>query len=181
MEQQPAYSDRSPGLADSYESGVSLHSHTLHSGKSTPALGRHLQRLGVVNALVRRPHDRYGVNSLEIDLDRMWWTPPLTPRQALDVDVRQIEIDLDLAPIVSISGHDSIDAPMQLQLLRRVGTVPVSVEWTTPVQDTYSHVGIHNLPPGTATAAMAEMARFTSEPDEGALQEMLAEFHADRG
>ena len=181
MEQQLAYFDRSPGLADGYEAGVSLHSHTLHSRESALPLGRHLQRLGVAKALVRSTHSRYGDNSLESDLDRIWWTPPLTPRQALDVEVRQIENDLGLAPMVSISDHDSIDAPMQLQLLGRVGTVPISVEWTTPFQDTYFHVGIHNLSPRTATAAMAEMARFTNKPDEGALQEMFAGLHADPG
>lgn len=108
---------------------------------------------------MRRAHERYGDKSLDEDLSRMWWTLPLAPRQALDVEARQIDDRLGLAPIVSISDHDSIDAPMQLQTLGRCGAIPVSVEWTDPFRDTYFHGGIHILPPCRAEAGTKEMAR----------------------
>ena len=64
---------------------------------------------------------------MEEDLSRMWWTPPLTPRQAFDLEARQIEDRLELEPIVSVSDHDSIAAPMLLQVLHRRSSVPVSI------------------------------------------------------
>lgn len=63
---------------------------------------------------MRKAHEIYGDKTLEEDLSCMWWTPPLEPRQALDVEARQIEDRLGLAPIVALSDHDSLDAPMQL-------------------------------------------------------------------
>lgn len=159
MERQLAYFDRHPGIADKYLTGVSLHSHTLHSQENALSLGQHLMAFGPSADLVRKAHERYGDKTLEEDLSRMWWTPPLAPRQAHDVEARQIEDRLGLAPIVSLSDHHSIDAPMQLQALGRCGAIPVSVEWTVPFRDTYFHVGIHNLPPCRAEAGMEEMAR----------------------
>ncbi len=181
MEQQLAYLDRSPRIAAGHKTGVSLHSHTLHSKEYTLPPGKHLQASGVVNAFLRRAHRRYGADAIEKDLARVWWTPPLTPRQALDVERRQIEERLGLAPAVSITDHDSIQAPMQLQLLKSDGRIPVSVEWTVPYRETYFHVGIHNLPLRTAAASMAEMARFTARTDIRALPEMLDALHAEPG
>lgn len=109
----------------------------------------------------------------------MWWTPPPAPRQALDSEARQIEDRLGLAHIVSISDHDSIDAPMQLQALGRCGSIPVSMEWTVPFRDTYFHLGIHNLPPCRAEAGMEEMACYTAAARARALPEMMASFHGD--
>ncbi|MCY4598070.1 MAG: hypothetical protein OXC19_25140 [Bryobacterales bacterium] len=71
MEQQLAYLDRSPELADGHETVVLLHSHTLHSRESAQPLGRQLHRLGVAKAIVQWPHDRYGGNTLESDLGRI--------------------------------------------------------------------------------------------------------------
>ena len=66
----------------------------------------------------------------------MWWTPPLTPRQAFDLEARQIDERLGLQPIVSISDNDSIAAPMLPQVLDRWSSVTVSVEWTVPFRNT---------------------------------------------
>lgn len=181
MEQQLAYFDRSPHIADGHKTGVSLHRHTLHSKENARPLGKHLQASGIVNTFLRTAHLRYGTDAIEKDLARVWWTPPLTPGQALDVESRQIEDRLGLAPIVSITDHDSIQAPMQLQLLKPDGRVPVSVEWTVPYRDTYFHVGIHNLPLRTAAASMADMARFTAQPDVRILPELLRAFYAEPG
>lgn len=177
MERQLAYFDRHPGIADKYLTGVWLHSHMLHLQENALRLGQRLIAFGPSADLVRRAHERYGAKTLDEDLSRMWWTPPLTPRQALDVEARQIEERLGLAPIVSISDHDSIDAPMQLQALGRYGAIPVSVECTVPFRDTYFHVGIHNLPPCRAEAGMEEMARYTAAARARALPQMMASFH----
>ena len=179
MERILAYFNRHPGIADKYLTGVSLHSHTQLSQENGLSLGQHLMAFGPSADLVRKAHERCGGMTLEEDLSCMWWTPPLAPRQALDVEARQIEDRLGLAPIVSLSDHDSIDAPMQLQALGRCGAIPVSVEWTVPFRDTYFHEGIHNLPSCRAEAGMEEMARYTAAARARALPEMMASFHGD--
>ncbi len=181
MHQGLAYFDRCPGIASRFRTGVSLHSHTLHSKENALPLGRFLQSFPLARSLVRYAHERYGDRSLEDDLARMWWTPPLAARQAFELEARQIQDELGLAPIVSISDHDSIEAPMQLQILQRDGAIPVSVEWSVPFRDTYFHVGIHNLPPRTAVSSMEQMEAYTADPLPPRLPEMLAAFHADPG
>ncbi len=181
MHQQLAYFDRCPDVAEGFRTGVSLHSHTLHSKENALPLGKFLQSFPVVRELVGQAHKRYGTRPLDDDLARMWWTPPLSAREALDLEARQIEDQFGLAPIVSISDHDSIDASMQLQILQRDGAIPVSVEWSVPFRDTYFHVGIHNLPSSTAVSSMNAMAAYTADPRPRVLAEMLAAFHADPG
>lgn len=177
---QLAYFDRSPRIAEAFRTGVSLHSHTLNSRESILSLGRFLQLFPIVRSLVKRAHSRFGALSLEEDLARMWWTPPLGPRQAFALEAKQIEEKLGRAAIVSISDHDSIEAPMQLQVLEGGGRIPVSVEWTVPFRDTCFHVGIHNLSPRTAVSTMGQMKECTEAPRPGRLGEMLAALHADR-
>ena len=181
MEPRLAYFDRPPAIADGYATVGSLHSRTLFSRESALPLGRLLDASVVPRLLIRTAHRRFGANTIDEDLSRIWWTPPLTPRQALDVEARQIEDTLGLDPIVSISDHDSIDAPMQLQVLGKADSLPVSVEWTVPYRATYVHVGLHSIDPHSAAARMAEMGEFTARPDRDDLPEMLAAYDSDPG
>ena len=181
MENFLTYWDRSPRTADRFQTGVSLHSHTLHSEESALPLGQYLRKFLLMRGIVDRAHQRYGDRSFEEDLSRIWWTPPLAARQALDLEALQIRDKLGLDAIVSISDHDSIDAPMQLQLLGREGKVPVSVEWSVPYRDTYFHIGIHNLPSQQASSAMEQMAQFTKVPVHSRLAELFVEFSAHPG
>ena len=74
----------------------------------------------------------------------------MTPKLAFDLESRQIE-KLDVAPMVSITDHDNIKAPMLLRTVPSARQIPVSVEWSAPyggVQD--FHLGIHNLPSARA-------------------------------
>ena len=61
-----------------------------------------------------------------------YWTPPLTPRLAFDLESRQIAEQLQVQPLVSITDHDDIQAPMLLRTVASACHIPVSVEWTTP-------------------------------------------------
>ena len=148
MEAQLAYFDCAPEAGGGCTTGVSLHSQTLFSRESALPLGRLLDASVVAKLIIHKAHRRHGANPIEEDLSRIWWTPPLTPRQELDVEARQIEDRLGLNPIVSNSDHDAIDAPLQLQVMQRADLVPVSVEWTVPYRNTYFHVGIHNAVSG---------------------------------
>lgn len=181
MENLLTYWDRSPRAADRFRTGVSLHSHTLHSEENALQLGQYLRKFAYMRGIVDCAHERFGDHSFEDDLSRIWWTPPLAPRQALELEAQQIRAKLGLDPIVSISDHDSIAAPMQLQVLGRAETVPISVEWSVPYRDTYFHIGVHNLPSQWASSRMDQMAQFTGAPVDAHLAELFAELSADPG
>jgi len=108
-----------------------------------------------------------------MDLRRGWWTPPLAPLHAQTVEERQIE-SLDMEPIVSLTDHDDLEAPMSLQAIDPGREIPISTEWTVPFGGTFFHVGVHNLPGRTARAVMRELAAFTARPADHLAHDLLA-------
>lgn len=109
-----------------------------------------------------------------VDFARAYWTPPLTPASALRLEQKQIAA-LGLRPMVSLTDHDSIEAPATLQVTENREEVPVSVEWTVPYQRAILHLGIHNLPASEARSWMCVMSEYTSAPDENRLRAILSE------
>ena len=158
-----------------FRTGVSLHSHTMHSRESlssipvyasyVPLLARELERLA------RGYQAKHG---RPVDYSRAHWTPPLPEREAHELEKRSIEDHLDLAALVSLSDHDSIEAGCGLRQLAETSAAPISVEWTVPLAGTYFHLGVHNLPPQQARSIMVEMAAYTHQPSEARRQEILA-------
>jgi hypothetical protein len=124
-------------------------------------------------ARYRRAHGR------ELDYASAWWTPPLGPREALRVEREQIE-RLGLRALVSITDHDSIEAPLALRLLPEGGDAPVSLEWTVPWRGTVFHLGVHNVPPGQARLLEREMAAYTAAPQAALLEALLEEISTYR-
>ena len=158
-----------------FRTGVSLHSHTLHSRESLGFIYRMAHRIPLVAAALRAGEKRYQQfhRGARLDLSRAWWTPPLGPRDAWLLENAQIE-SLGLDPLVSITDHDNIEAPLLLQLLEPCQASPISVEWTVPFRETFFHLGIHNLPPPTAQQVFGEMQLFRRQPDEPSLYELLS-------
>lgn len=109
-----------------------------------------------------------------LDLCRAYWTPPLLPDMVLASETRQIEEDLDLAAIVSITDHDTIAGPLSLQQQASGVPVPVSVEWTIPFAGNSFHIGVHHLPSDRAVEIMQALAHYTAEPDEAMLSDLFA-------
>ena len=72
-----------------------------------------------------------GKPRVQVNYTASYWTPPMTPKLAFDLESRQIE-NLDLAPMVSITDHDNIKAPMLLRTVPSARQIPVSVEWSAP-------------------------------------------------
>jgi hypothetical protein len=103
----------------------------------------------------------------------------LTPRQAFDLERTQIEENLQMPAMVSITDHDDIRAPMLLRSLESARQIPVSLEWTVPFGKGAFHLGIHNLPSATGAEWMQRMEAFTAMPvaerPAKLLTEMLAE------
>jgi hypothetical protein len=184
MSQTVSYLWREPHAADGFTAGVSLHSHTNQSRETLDFISELSTDWGVLQPVMRwfeaRCEQRSGIRP---DYARSYWTPPLTPRLAFDLERGQIEERLQRKAMVSITDHDDITAPMLLRALAAARQIPVSVEWTVPYgpagMATAFHLGIHNLPSARGAAWMERMEAFTAmaawERPARLLTEMLAE------
>jgi hypothetical protein len=160
-----------------FRTGVSLHSHTLHSQESLGFIGRATANTPWLAGAIRKQRAKYrALKGRELDLKRAWWTPPLSGRQAIDLEKGQIERVLDMDALVSITDHDNIEAAVNLHVIEEMRDSPISIEWTIPFRETFFHIGVHNLPVDTAkemTRAMNELTAAPSEPRIGPMLEWL--------
>ncbi len=164
---------RHRGSCQPFRTGVSLHSHTLHSREYLSFIPHYLERLPLVARLVRREARRYGLKDLpREDFARAWWTPPLSPRDAWTLERSQIEDRLQKLALVSITDHDNIAASAELRAFSALADTPVSLEWTVPYSGSFFHFGMHNLPPHAAPL-VAEMNRYTENGREELLCDIL--------
>ncbi len=170
--------------ADNYVTGVSLHSHTNQSRETLDFLAALGERTPWIDRLVKRVEGRARRNhQVAVDYAQSYWTPPLTPKLAFDLESDQIA-RIGLRPLVSLTDHDNIQAPMLLRTVASARHIPVSVEWSVPYGGDQSfHIGIHNLPSDAAQGWMDAFADFTANgpllPTPGArLTEMLAALDA---
>jgi hypothetical protein len=159
---------KEPGAPRAYRTGVSLHSHTNHSKEGVYFILEYAAR----NPVLRRAlaaEDRRATRegkTARLDFLKAYWTPPLPPLVAFEVEKNQIERELGLASMVSITDHDNIEAPMLLRVVPEARRVPVSLEWTVPYKDTTFHLGVHNLPSSGAESIMQRLREFTLQPDD---------------
>ncbi len=163
------------GAARSFRTGVSLHSHTMHSREEISFLPKYAYRVPLVAQAVRRQEQNYRkLWGHDLDYSRIYWTPPHPAREALALERKQLEECLGVEALVSLTDHDEIEACMQLQVLDETQPVPVSTEWTVPFGPSFIHLGVHNLPPQHARPLVAEMAAYTKQPTAPKLRELLA-------
>jgi hypothetical protein len=163
-----------------FRSGVSLHSHTNQSQETLDFLANFGNQFPIMRPLLarleRRSEQMHGVR---INYAASYWTPPMTPKLAFDLESKQIE-KLDLAPMVSLTDHDNINAPMLLRTVPSARRIPVSVEWSAPYGSMQSfHLGIHNLPSDRATEWMETFTDLTAHPNDARLSEVLAALHKE--
>jgi hypothetical protein len=156
---------RRPASLANYRTAVSLHSHTLYSREMLDFIPRVSRRIPGLRAAIE-----HAAQTSAVRWHSAWWTPPLGPHQAWEVEASQIARDLNMAPLVSITDHDNIEAPTQLRVLPEFAGVPLSVEWTINWQGTFFHLGVHNLPNPDLWSAM------DSAP-ERQVPELLATLH----
>jgi hypothetical protein len=169
-----SYLWRDPKAATGFRTGISLHSHTNQSRETLDFLANLGNRHGWIRPLLSRLERRAkAVQDLRIDYSASYWTPPMTPKLAFDLESHQIE-KLNLAPMVSISDHDTIKAPMLLRTVPSARGIPVSVEWSAPYGGLQSfHLGVHNLPSARAAYWMSVLEEFTAHPSDARLTEIL--------
>jgi hypothetical protein len=161
--------------AEGFASGVSLHSHTNRSKETLDFVVKVANEHPLMKRLIDREEKvAQNKHNFKVNFTRSYWTPPLTPRLAFDLESNQIAEQLQVQPLVSISDHDDIQAPMLLRTVASARHIPVSVEWTTPFGgDQAFHLGIHNLPSASGQDWMRQFADFTANPSDARLQEML--------
>ena len=161
---------REAQLGGRFRTGVCLHGHTMHSEECLSFLPRYLHQAPGISQIV----SGYERGPAAVDFSRAWWTPPLSPASALELERRQIA-GMGLRPLVSLTDHDNLEAGMSLQVTADAREVPVSVEWTAPYERSILHLGIHNLPAAVARRWMTAMAAYTAAPRESILPEILSE------
>lgn len=174
-----SYDWNSPSPAFQYSTGVSLHSHTSHSIESLTFIHTLFLEHRILQPLFAH-YEKVSSkrHNLKLDFVAAHWRPPLVPRMAYDLESQQIR-SLGLKPLVSITDHDDIQAPLLLRTIPSARHIPVSLEWTVPFGTTAFHMGIHNLPSADGPAWMERFARFTANPQPDELTLLLSELHAD--
>jgi hypothetical protein len=166
------FSWRDSRVLDRFRAAVSLHSHTWYSRESLAFVPRYTAHIPLVSHAIRAQARRYQADTgRPLDFSRVFWRPPLAPREALDLETAQIE-ELGLNAMVSISDHDDIQAGALLAVLDP--RVPISTEWTVPFGPSFFHVGVHNLPAREAAAMQAMLASVTENPEHDRIREALA-------
>ncbi len=187
-----SYLWREPHAARNFRTGVSLHSHTNQSKETLDFIAELSTDIGVLEPIMRWAEKRAArCSGIAPDYARCYWTPPLTPRLAFDLEREQIEQRLDLQGLVSLSDHDDITAPQMLRSLDAAREIPISVEWTVPyanesavpgAKPTAFHLGVHNLPSARASEWIGRLNQFTaldvSTRPRHLLGELLAGLHA---
>lgn len=175
-----SYFWRDRDAAKGFRTGVSLHSHTNQSQETLDFLANFGNQFPILRPIFARMERRAEqIHGIRINYAASYWTPPMTPKLAFDLETRQIE-KLDLGPMVSITDHDNINAPMLLRTVPSARQIPVSVEWSAPYGGIQSfHLGIHNLPSARAATWMATLKEFTERPGDARLTEILAALHRE--
>jgi hypothetical protein len=175
-----SYLWRDKKASQGFRTGISLHSHTNQSHETLDFLANFGNQYPWMRPLLSRLERRSErMHGLRINYAASYWTPPMTPRLAFDLETRQIE-KLNLAPMVSITDHDNITAPMLLRTIASARQIPVSVEWTAPYGEQSFHLGVHNLPSARAAEWMKTLSDYTANPSESSgtrLIEILRALH----
>lgn len=179
MKPTPIHFESDPAIRR-FRTGVSLHGHTLHSHETLDFIYKLAKSLPPMQFALEKGRERYrAANGSDLDLTRAWWTPPCAPLDAWKLETKQINDLLEMNALVSLTDHDNIDAPANLRILETCRDTPISVEWTVPFENTFFHLGVHNLAPDRARDLMRELEEFTASPDQTGLPELLASLAAN--
>jgi hypothetical protein len=178
LQSKVTYLWKEPLAPKPYRTAVSLHGHTNHSREGLYFIPEFAARYWPLRAALAHQEKRaIAITSIQVDFWKAYWTPPLAPLAAFRLEREQIEQILDLSSIISLTDHDSIEAPLLLRVVPEARRIPVSLEWSVPFRDTVLHLGIHNLPSARAESIMAQCAAFTANPAGEDLPELLAMLH----
>ena len=161
-----SYLWREPNAANGFATGVSLHSHTSQSKETLDFIAELSHRLEPFLQPIMRWFEEAAPSptpaSVPTTLAATGHHASHPARLAFDLERAQIENSLQLPALVSITDHDSIQAPLLLRSLPTARHIPVSVEWTVPFGTSAFHLGVHNLPSKSGADWMARLEDFTT-------------------
>jgi hypothetical protein len=167
------WEDRS--VTRKFTTAVSLHGHTNRSKESLYFMGQYAAERPLLRwALAHLDRKAQREVDVKIDFWKAYWTPPLPPIQAFTIERKQIEEDLGMRSLISLTDHDNIEAAMLLRVVPEARRIPVSLEWSVPFAGTVFHLGVHNLPTAEAAVWMQRLADYTAQPEPHRIVELLA-------
>jgi hypothetical protein len=171
-----SYLWREPQAARGFTTGVSLLSHTNQSQETLDFFAELSRDWGFLQPMMRWAESRsQRLSGIRPDYSHSYWTPPLTPKLAFDLESSQIENRLQLPALVSLTDHDDIQAPLLLRSVPSARHIPISVEWTVPFYESAFHIGVHNLPSAIGSRWMDRLRAFTALPVAGRNPNLLRE------
>jgi hypothetical protein len=160
--------------------GVSLHSHTSRSKETMSFIPRYVEKVPYLSNRIRHLESEYlKYHGQTFDYSRVWWTPPLEPKAAFDLERNQIQSKLGRKALVSLSDHDNVDAGYALRIFEDCAGAPISTEWTVPLGISFLHIGVHNLDASRARMLEGAMAEVTANACPDAIEAMLDELNRD--
>ena len=169
------YLQQDPTVVSQFTTAVSLHGHTNRSRESLYFISEFANRRGLLRwALSKQDRKAQRESGIRMDLWKAYWTPPLAPLEAFQVERKQIEDTLGMQSLISLTDHDSIEAPLLLRVVPEARRIPVSLEWSIPFEQTVFHLGVHNLPTAEAETWVQRMAAYTEQPNPFDLWDMLS-------
>jgi len=130
-----------------FNSAVSLHSHTIYSKENLGIIARYANRVPIIRALLKRENlKRVKSHRSPIDFSSGYWIPPLSPESVYISEKLNIENNLNLTPLISLSDHDDLTGCMILRSIYPKRDIPISFEWTVPLNGHTFHLGVYNIP-----------------------------------
>jgi hypothetical protein len=79
--------------------GISLHSHTMHSKEYLGRLPHYIAKFPIGSYILEREIGRLHLYEGRIlNFNKAYWTPPLSPREAYELECKQIKEQLGLRP-----------------------------------------------------------------------------------
>jgi hypothetical protein len=166
---------KQPEIARNYRTAVSLHSHTNQSKESLLFIPAFAEKRPLLRWALK---EQLKKSARPVDFSQAYWTPPLPPKLAFELESNQIEADLELISLVSLTDHDSIEAPTALRQLPNPVRVPFAVEWSVPFEEAIFHLGIQNLPESQAHLIMDDLSAYSRNPSAPRLLELLSSLHS---
>jgi hypothetical protein len=161
-------------ITDKFTTAVSLHGHTNRSRESLYFIAEFMSRYALLRvAMTRLEHRALREGSIKPNLAQGFWTPPLPPLEAFTVERKQIEDGLGMNSLISLTDHDTIEAPLLLRVVPEARRIPVSLEWSIHFANTVFHLGVHNLPTAEAEIWVKRMNAYTERPNQNELWELL--------
>src|ERR1700747_436385 len=108
-----SYLWRGTEAAEGVTPGLSLHSQTNQSKEPLDFISELSKDWSVLQPMMRWAERRCRrLTGINPDYAGSYWTPPLTPSLAFDLERRQIEEKLQLPGLVAVTDHDDILAPL---------------------------------------------------------------------